>query len=71
MQGLEETGAKVMYSIAVHDDSTYSIHVREKSMSLSNTTTAMHAFWDQFSICSTLNLNFLPPINASCKKGNI
>ena len=38
MQGLEETGAKVMYSIAVHDDSTYSIHVREKSMSLSNTT---------------------------------
>ena len=27
-----------MYSIAVHDDFTYSIHVREKPMSLSNTT---------------------------------
>ena len=38
MQGLEETGAKVMYTIVVHDDFTYSIHVREKSMSLSNTT---------------------------------
>ena len=31
-QGLEATGAKVMYSIAVHDDLTYSIHVREKPM---------------------------------------
>ena len=37
-QGLEATGAKVMYSIAVHDDFTYSIHVREKPLSLSNTT---------------------------------
>ena len=27
-----------MYTIAVHDDYTYSIHVREKCMSLSNTT---------------------------------
>ena len=31
MQGMEETGAKVMYTIAVHDDFTYSVHVREKS----------------------------------------
>ena len=37
-QGLEATGAKVMYSIAVHDDLTYSIHMREKPMSLNNTT---------------------------------
>ena len=37
-QGLEATGAKVMYSIAVHDDFTYSIHVREKPLSLSNMT---------------------------------
>ena len=36
-QGLEATGAKVMYSIAVRDDFTYNIHVREKSLILSNT----------------------------------